>query len=339
MADTLKAPNEPPPLLRVALVAGADDAARLNTALADVENVSVTAHAGVPRAAVLPELEWYDDQRAMLARGGIDALLISASARAAHELGALAAECGVHVWRRPPLGRTFAEAIESVRHARTHETTLRVASWWDAVATGMNPDVEFAPRFSELSVSTTGLALDSWRGDRGEAGGGVLMYECYDLLEALLSHCGLPETVHAAIGRARRTAGSADRETEDVGAALLRFDDGGLAVVRGRRDIEPRHQVLELHGDTATLRIVPNELADTTAGEPLAVEMRRFFDAIRSDEARRANERTLERHGAVAAVLDAMYLSARTGQLENPRSLYEVERWPSWRTSDLRSSA
>ncbi len=36
----------------------------------------------------------------------------------------------------------------------------------------------------------------------------------------------------------------------------------------------------------------------------------------------------LERHLAVTALLEALYLSARTGQPETPRKFYEVQKWP-----------
>ncbi|RMF82232.1 MAG: hypothetical protein D6744_06215, partial [Planctomycetota bacterium] len=198
MADSLKPSSERSTPLRAAIAANRDDAERLARTLDKIDSVRLVAHTHTPRSEALPNVPWCDDHRALLAHGEVDVLLIHDGARAGVELGAAAADCGVHVWRRPPLGRTFAEAVESIRHARRRKTTLRVASWWQFVKADLHPGVVFQPRFSELMISAPTPPDGDWRQNHEEAGGGVLMIDCYDLLETLLTHTGLPETVYAA---------------------------------------------------------------------------------------------------------------------------------------------
>ncbi|RMF73920.1 MAG: hypothetical protein D6744_15095, partial [Planctomycetota bacterium] len=126
---------------------------------------------------------------------------------------------------------------------------------------------------------------------------------------------------------------------DDIAAAILRFDDGALALVRGRRGDETTAGRLEMLGNESSVVIDVEKYAGPLADAPLAFEMQRFFGAIRTEAERRANDETLDRHLAVTAVLETLYLSARTGQSENPRSLYELERWPLWQTHVLLPNA
>jgi hypothetical protein len=57
-------------------------------------------------------------------------------------------------------------------------------------------------------------------------------------------------------------------------------------------------------------------------------ELERFVAAVREPDSAASQEVTLERHMAVSALLQATYLSARTGQPESPLKLYEVQGWP-----------
>jgi hypothetical protein len=60
--------------------------------------------------------------------------------------------------------------------------------------------------------------------------------------------------------------------------------------------------------------------------EFLAADLERFVKAVHGprESAMLADQ---ERHVAVASILETAYLSARTGQPEVPRQLYEAQRW------------
>lgn len=329
--------------LRVGLIADADDAPRYAEAVRACASLELCAQAGMSQPAALPDVAWFDDTRVLIAQGDIDALLLATSPRMGAKLGELAMAHGVHVWRPPPLSRNFAEAIEVVRRLRDTEVVYHVSSWWDhvgeEVGQALDLEADYEPVFSELHVSATGPSLKSWRSSRVDAGGGVLTYDTYAMLEALTAIRGLPESVAGAIGKCRRRRSEAPRETEDVVSAVFRYEGRGLAHVRASWDIPPFGRATSHHGREATVRYTESSIAVLESDSSvlkerplparfLTTDLMRFAAAIAEKAQRGAAQASINRHLAVSAVLEATYLSSRTEQPEIPRRLFEVQRWP-----------
>jgi predicted dehydrogenase len=307
--------------------------------------VTLTAQGGMRQADAAPGIPWIDDTRVLITQSPVDAIVLLTSTRAGVELAGTAAAAGKAVFRTPPLGRTFAEAAESIRQARQHDVLYHVASWWDQAdentrwARGLIEG--FRPGYTELRSRTPGPPLPSWRSILADAGGGVLMADAYPLLEALVALEGLPEVITASIGRCRRRPGEAPRETEDVALALLRYPEQALTTIAAAWDVLPFEQQLELHGAAATLVLAAERVELREADgrvidhRPLPalhdywrIDLARFCEALRNPASQFRGESALERHLAVTALLETLYLSARTGQPETPRKLYEVQGWP-----------
>lgn len=307
--------------------------------------VAVAAQGGMRQAEAAPGIPWVDDTRVLITQSPVDAIVLLTSIRAGVELAGTAAAAGKAVFRLPPLGRTFAEAAESIRQARQHDVLYRVASWWEQAdentrwARGLAEG--FRPTFTELRSRVPGPPLPSWRSILADAGGGVLMGDAYPLLEALVALQGLPEVVTASIGRCRRKPAEAPRETEDVALALLRYPEQVLAGIVASWDVQPHEQRLELHGAAATLALTAEQVELREADgrvidhRPLPalhdywrIDLARFCEGLRGRSGPARGEAALERHLAVNALLETLYLSARTGQPETPRKLYDVQGWP-----------
>lgn len=338
MADTTQ---HTPPLtrLRAGLAATAEDAPGLLAALTGCPLLEPVAISGLPANSAPPGLKWYDDRRVMLAQGELQVAVLAGSTRSMLELSKAALEYGQHVWRPPPLGRDFAEAIDLVRQARDAKTLFRVASWWENGQAKVRELVRAAdcvrPAFAEIIVNAEGPALASWRSSLTDAGGGVLLHEAYPLLEALLGLRGLPESVGAHTVVLRRGTG-VPRETEDVTIALLRFEGGQTALVRAAWSVAPTPPVMILYGTNATVRIGLDRVqvldANQVVQQDMALSPQHLADdLVAFDAALTAKQSlpqaTLDRHLAVSAVCHAAYLSAKTGHPEIPTRLYEAEKW------------
>lgn len=348
--------HNPPPdsaPLRMGLIAGNADWPAVLDALRGVARLALVAVAG--GSGPPPEgCELFDDTRVMLAQGELRAVLVLASVRVGVEIGNLAAEHGVHILRTGPLARNFGEGADALRRARAAGTVLRVVSDWDHVGEDVRTlarRMDGRPIYSELNVSEPGPSLNSWRSSLVDAGGGAAATSAAPLLEALIGLRGLPESVLAGVARCRRPPGLAPRETEDIAAAVLRFEGGGLASLRALWDQPPDSESQTHHTPDHTLRIArdPNQPADTATDRAeltdargavlesrllppatLARELSRFATQIADaggDELASLQERQL----ALCALLETLYLAARTGQPEQPRKLYEVHRWPEFR--------
>jgi predicted dehydrogenase len=330
-------------LPRVGLVAEAAEAVTYADALRACRRLDLCSQAGMPQAAALPKVQWFDDTRVLIAQGEIDAVVIATSPRAGVNLGDVAAAHGVHVWRSPPLARNFAEALEVTRRLQTIDVVYRVASWWEHVGADIRWALRAAPGFeaifSELDLSAAGPPLQSWRSSQVDAVGGVLACDGYASLEALSAIRGLPESVVGAVGKCRRRPSEAPRETEDVAEAILRYEAGGMARVRATWDLPPFEQTTLHHGSEASVRYSESSVAVLDAdgsvrderplpGDFLAAEMTRFAAQISNYDAAAPREVDVDRHLMVSAILEATYLSARTEHPESPGRLFEAQKWP-----------
>lgn len=335
--------NEPKPQgpVRIGLIAVGEQLQALAAALKGCLLVQPLIQSGMPQAAAIPDVPWLDDPRVLLGQPGLEAVMLATSTRSHIQLAAKAAEHGLHVWHMPPLARTFAETTELVARTKRQPTMHRVASWWEYVADHvwheLNWPADFTPLYSELRTSARGPAAGAWQANLAEAAGGVLANDSYGLLEALVAVRGLPETVDATIGSYRKGVGNQVRETEDTGVAILRYGRG-FAVIRATWDLPPiGHELVHcgaaarviLTDDLATLGDSEGGMIDQRPlpGEFLPYELMRFAECVRG-QARDRAAAALERHVAVSALLEAIYLSARTGHPESPARFYQVQGWP-----------
>ncbi len=227
-----------------------------------------------------------------------------------------------------------------MRRVRQLPTIYRVASWWEYVVDHVWHELPwpsvFRVRFSELRAAADGPSPSSTRAHLAEVAGGALADVGYNLLEALVGMRGLPSSVAALTGQL--VGGSTAREAEELAAALLRYEDGGSAIVRAAWDLRPAEQHLLHQGPDGGVVLTDEEVALLdAAGKPLerrplpsdywVSELSRFAELVRSAARDRASA-PLERHLAVSALLETIYLAARTNHPESPRKLYQVQGWP-----------
>jgi predicted dehydrogenase len=328
--------------LRIGLIA---DPQRLKPLAQVVEScvlVHLVAQAGMPQAAALRDAAWFDDPRVLIAHPELEAVLLATAPRKAALMAGLAAGRGLHVWQLPPLACTFAEAVETAGRARKLATIYRVASWWEYVAENVWHELRwptaFKPLYSNLHTSAPGPAPESWRADSADTAGGALTDLGYPLLEALVATRGLPDSVNAAIASYRTTAAGGPRQTEDTAVAILRYSGGGTALIHAAWDQPPfEHRLVHQSADiTAVLTREEAAVLDPTGaaldrhplpGEFLAHELLRFTECVRG-QARERAALPLDRHLAVHALLEAVYLAARTGHPEAPGKYYQVQGLP-----------
>jgi predicted dehydrogenase len=336
-------PEQPHEPVRVALIADAEGVATIAPALGG-QPLIVVGQSGPRAEDGLPDVQSFDDPRIMLTQTAPQALLLATSTRLGVELAELAAERGLAVWRLPPLARTFAQATELVARSRQRGLLYRVASWWEMVQSDVTWALSYGqggvrPVFTHIRVSAPGPSVQSWRASRSDAPGGVLATDSYNMLEALVAVRHLPDRVSATMANVRRRPGEAPRETEDVVTAIFRYHEGHTAAIHATWDVPPYQSRTEHHGSELSVVIEPHCVsvvsrdAQIVATRPLSTsdflrwELRRFAEAVRNPSAS-PQDATLDRHIAVCALLQAVYLSTRTGQPESPAKLYEAQGWP-----------
>ncbi len=327
--------------LRVGLICDAPRGAELAAAIQRVPEAELVAVAGERFDVGEATAPRFDDPRALVVQGGVEAVVVAVATRAAVELAEIAAEAGVHVWRPPPLARSFAEAVHVASRRKSRPTLYRVASWWDHAAEHV---LETGARLG--SGATTMASLDvrcgapparHWSRRRAESGGGVVLNSAYDALLTLVALRGLPATVWSAALSAGGGAEGAVEQVEHACCAALLFGDGGLGTIRAAWDCAPEVCRLELVGGGGRLEVTNVDVHAWSAsgaavgGSGLCADYRaadvaRFFAEVRGGRVQAPE--ALDLHLAAGALVESMYLSSVTGQPESPRKQYEVQQWP-----------
>ncbi|QOJ13913.1 MAG: Gfo/Idh/MocA family oxidoreductase [Planctomycetia bacterium] len=347
--------NEAPPPLRVGLIADDAAATALAAALAHPA-AALMAQGGMRQSAAVTGPAWHDDIRVLVAQNELDAIVVGTNPRTAGEIARVAFSHGMDAWIAHPAARRFDEAAALFAAARDSERVLGLESWWTHAAEhvrwalGLIDDP--APQHAEVRVTSPGPTLDHWRASAVDAGGGVLLHSAAGALEALLMTCGLPQRVQAVTTRRRRSS-AAPRETEDVAAALLGYDGGRTAVISAAWDIAPfgssttvhhAERCIELRETGLFVRTADGRIVDErplpTAAERLRADLATFIEQCRGRRVRprasgaasaaRATDNpdgAQSRCLALLALVETIYLSARTGQAERPAKLYEVQGW------------
>ena len=286
----------------------------------------------------------YSDYRSCLAETRPAAICLDVSPKAAGELIPACAQRGIHVWKSVPLARNLEEAVSMVK-------TMAEASLKLTVATRRRFDEcycrawKMRRRIGEAFLARAHYLFNwgpelGWRGDKESAGGGALLELGYHPVDLLVWMLGLPEEVYGLAARVNAPPGDdqprAVYDTDDTAAAVLRFKTGCMASVITTRRSGPVSEALCLHGrggsmevsaDTCLLRDPDGNVIDRTdsSNPPLAAAIRQlevFVEAIGGEA------RTYPCSGwenlLTMAVMEAIYLSDRTGQPESPARLLET---------------
>jgi predicted dehydrogenase len=293
----------------------------------------------------------YDDYRQLIMQNQLDCLFVAAPLHSCAEYLKIAIKKKFHILKAPPLSRTFSGASEFVKLAQNEGVTLAVVNTsrlaQSALAVrGYFLQAENEKPFFVFAASDTSLAdtpQTKWRHDPVLAGGGVLLYECWDIIDLIIWNFGLPQQVYCVGGSTTGDKQQRLRRTEDSATVTMKFSDtlygnllAGRAAVISSKTGEPQkwliaqgHQTL-VKSDDKTF-----EVADSN-GQGSKKE-------TFSDDTTARMKSVLENFGSHLlwpdqnplicsaadnlknmAFIEAAYLSARTGMPEEPARILKI---------------
>lgn len=277
----------------------------------------------------------FEDHRSLIvesARDGLDVLFVAAEPFQSREFVELALSRGVAVFHKTPPARNREEGLRLADAAdRAHVPLL------------VEPGYAFDPALSRLrslpgslgpilSVQANVRVADEptgWRAETARSGGGVLLNAAYPLLDLIVSVCGPARSVFARCGRGAFPELSAKYDTEDVAQVSLILSNGAIGDVTAVRGAPGSGWAVNFDGPRASatisereLRITPRGGADREEVVPIS-HRNRAAAAISAFGAAtlagvQAVPSTIRDHLPTLAVIDAAYLSAKTGVPESP---------------------
>jgi len=216
---------------------------------------------GVPR--------WYTDVDAFLADPELEAVSIATYHPSHGELTLRAVRAGKHVLVEKPFARTYADAARAVAAARAADVVLTV---------GYQPRFQFQWRKTKelLDLGVVGRPHEvtvingtwhrtdlahTWVYDLERAGGGVLLDVASYTVYSLVYWLGRIASVSAQTATWVKERSVQDGSepvpvgVEDIGALLLRFEQGTIGLVYTSWASPTRHQFHEIVGDRGRIGI------------------------------------------------------------------------------------
>jgi predicted dehydrogenase len=289
--------------------------------------------------------EAYGDYRQLIVQNQLDCLLVAADIHTCAEYLKAALRKRFHVLKLAPPARTFGEWLELVQIAQSEDVRLAVANparFHRGYATARELMTRGAVEHVSLLTASCRIGAGdrpAWRSDPKLSGGGVLLHECYPVVDQILWNFPLPQQVYALM-----TNRAPDKQqrlylAEDTAVVCMRFaDDLVVNLVAARHDgTGPDTACLEIHGKETRLTVTGGEVILEMSEEhnrqtwPGEEDGQVVLERLLASFARSLltpDEHPLVSSGAenlrTMAILEAAYLSARTGFPEEPARILQL---------------
>jgi predicted dehydrogenase len=299
------------------------------------------------KAATRYKCEAYTDYRQLIVGNELDCLLLATDTHAYGEHLKTAIKKKFNILKLAPPARNFEEVCEHVQMAESEGVRFAVANparfnpsyitAHELILQGHIEHIYLITGYCSVAVTDR----PSWYADPKLAGGGVLMHDCYPVIDQILWSFPVPQQVYAL-----HTNAAPDKQqrlylTEDTSVVSLRFTDAlvGSIIATRRNEVGPNELSLRIYGKDALLTVTDSLVTlDTRTGR----ENQRWqysqdeLDTMRrllcnfAESIANPGEPTLITAAADSltnmAVLESAYLSARTGFPEEPARILQMSR-------------
>jgi len=298
-------------------------------------------HSAAEHAASPFNTAFYSDFRSCLAETKPTLVCLDVSPKAAGELIPACAKRGIHVWKSVPLARNLEDAVSMVRTMSdaSLELTVGTSRRFDDCyrrAWGMRRRIGTPFLARAHYLFNWGPKL-GWRGDKESAGGGALLELGYHPVDLLVWMLGLPEEAYGFSASITTPPDDvlqqAVYDTDDTAAAILRFQNGCMASVVTTRRSGPVSEAICLHGRGGSMEVSPDNCLirdpdgnfidrTETSSLPLEASVKQLEAFVEAIETRAPTYPCSGWENLLTmAVMEAIYLSDRTGQPESPAKL------------------
>ena len=291
----------------------------------------------------------FTDYRQLIVGTEADFLLFGDPAHQCAEFMRLALQEEFHVLKMPPPALNFSRLTELYRLAKKHKRLFltmqngRFRLPFEHVRnhltkTGGQDDHSWHLVSAVCHVPMGEPETEMrWLNDPNMAGGGVLLHNCYDLIDELLLCFGLPQKVYALTINQAPDRQQRMSLTEDTAIVTMQFTDALIAQICASRTLGPARRHLRVHGKQQHLTATEEEvvLYDNSGN---LLEQKTYEAGDLSSQKRMMENLAAAFQDSSAcplypeyafdlktmAVIEAAYLSTRTGMAEDPSRILQL---------------
>jgi predicted dehydrogenase len=288
----------------------------------------------------------YDDYRQLIIQNQLDCLLVAEAIYACDEYVRMAMKKKFNILKLAPPARNFQETIELVRLAENENVKFAVANHrrfaksYLALQRFLREEVLEQISLVTAVCSFGDIKHPPWQTDPQLAGGGVLLRNCYQIIDQIICSFNTPQMVYCL-----NTSHAEDRQqrlylTEDTALVTMKFSDILSGNLIAAKTFGPGKQVLTVYAREKILTVSDSLFTVTdTEGKPIEqvqYEDDRFGSMTRLLEnfalslllpAENKLASTARENLRNMAVIETAYLSARTGMPEEPAKILQLAPW------------
>ena len=223
----------------------------------------------------------YDNFRQLIIQNDLDCLLVGAGLHVCIEYIQQAIKKKFNILKWPPAGRSFEEAVELVKLAEDNGVQFGVANivrlsesysaFEKYIETGEIEQIYLL----EVVCNVGSDVFPAWHNDRELSGGGVLLRNCYELIDQILRVFSLPQEVYCV---ATNTAGDRQQRhylTEDTTTVILKFREDFVGRITASKVFGPKESFIRIFGKEKILKLCDDYISISDNNGKL-IEERRY---------------------------------------------------------------
>ncbi len=294
----------------------------------------------------------FDDYRQLITtmdsrlRGNdLRCLLVAAGIHSCDEYVRMAMKKKFNILKLAPAARDFEEAVEFVRLSEDEDIRFAIANPRRFARSFLAlRDFLQQGRIEQIFLMTTFCSVGEqpypgWQTDPKLAGGGVLLHNCYWMIDQMMLNFGIPQQVYSLSTNQARDKQQRFYLTEDTAVVTMKFADTliGNLIASRRAGIGPKEEFMKLYGKDKILIVdgrhltVSDGLAETKEELEynddelfcMREQLKNFALSILSPDKNKLCSSGRENLQDMA-IIESAYLSARTGFPEEPAKVLQM---------------
>jgi len=287
----------------------------------------------------------FDDYRRLIIQNELDCLLVTAALHSCDEYLRMAMKKKINILKLAPAGHHFEQTAgftrlaenEGVKYAVAHPE--RFGSHYLALREFLRQKRVEKVFLISAACNFSDREHPPWQSSPELAGGGVLLHNCYEITDQIIWNFGLPQQVYSVNTNRAQDRQQRISSTEDTAVVTMKFDDGLIGNIIASRltNIGPQEILLKVYGKDRILTVNNNRfiISDERGKideqhdcrqswqEKLSFVLENFALSILSPDENRLcvdSAQVLKN----MAVIEAAYLSTRTGFPEGPERILQM---------------
>jgi len=295
------------------------------------------------KTAAQYKCNYYDDYRLLLTENQFDCLIAAAPLHSTEEFIQMAMKKKCNILKSPPLARNFEEALQLTRLAKSQNIKFAVANY-AAFAKSFIELQQFLQQNKSLQIflitafcTFSKKIVGPWQTDPKLAGGGVLLHDCYQIIDRIVRSFDIPQQVYSINKNTARDRQQRLYITEDTVVLTMKFSNNLVGNLIASKACGPEQQILKIYTKENIITISKNQFSVTdTAGKVKTNSehqddyllctkklLENFALSILEPEKNRL-ESGADQNLKNMALIDAAYLSARTAMPEEPPGILKM---------------